>query len=230
LNISIIIPTLNEENSLSYLLSGLNRQSDLEIIVSDGGSHDQTVKIARENNLTVVTGRSGRGAQLNKGALKATGEILLFLHSDTVLPDNFIFHIQNALSDAQTVAGAFKLSINDPGKKFRIIEFGIEIRSRILRLIYGDQAIFVRKNIFLQAGGFPDQPIFEDVVLIRKLKRYGKIVITSAYVVTSPRRWKRLGVFKTTIINQIMLLGFILKINPEKLAIFYYSQSSNNTK
>ena len=220
--ISIIIPTLNEENNLDNLLSSLQAYQSVEIIVADGGSTDQTVDIARNHTVQVVTSPAGRGLQQNKGAKTASGNILVFLHCDTVLPDNFPDLVDTVLNQTGTAAGAFRLRINADGSGYRYIEWGVNVRTRFLGLPYGDQVLFVNKNIFEQAGGFPNLPILEDLVLVRRLKRLGRIRISKASVITSARRWKRLGVIKTTLINQVILAGYLFGIKPETLARLYY--------
>jgi len=220
--ISIIIPTLNEENNLDNLLSSLQAYQSVEIIVADGGSTDQTVDIARNHTVQVVTSPASRGLQQNKGAKTASGNILVFLHCDTMLPDNFPDLVGTVLNQTGTAAGAFRLKINADDSSYRYIEWGVNVRTRFLGLPYGDQVLFVKKNIFEQAGGFPNLPILEDLVLVRRLKRLGRIRISTASVITSARRWKRLGVLRTTLINQVILAGYLFGIKPETLARLYY--------
>ena len=191
--ISIVIPTLNEEGNLDRLLLWLRGQPGLEIIVADGGSSDRTMACALRHGAQVVTALVGRGGQLNCGAALATRETLLFLHADTLLPDDFAARIQAVLALPQTVAGAFRLRIDAQGSGYRCIEWGANLRSRLLGMPYGDQAIFVRTLVLRQAGGVPRQPILEDIALIRRLKRFGRIRIAPAAVTTSARRWPRAG-------------------------------------
>lgn len=231
-HISIIIPTLNEENHLDALLSTLQAYQNVEIIVADGGSSDRTVDIARNHTVQIASCPAGRGIQQNEGAKNATGNILVFLHCDTILPDNFPNMIHTILNQPGTAAGAFRLRINADGCDYRFIEWGANVRTRFLGLPYGDQVLFMKKNIFDQAGGFPELPILEDIVLIRRLKQLGRIKITKASVTTSARRWQRLGVIKTTMVNQIILAGYLFGIKPERLAQFYswtaFQKNGNN--
>lgn len=222
LNISIIIPTLNEEKVIDRTLSALVEDPLLEIIIADGGSADQTVALSEKKKVRIITGPPGRGRQLNCGAKAATHDILLFLHCDTALPENFQSQIHDILAQPKTVAGAFRLKIDDPAALFRLIELGANLRSTWLQLIYGDQALFMKRDTFFKAGGFPEQPLLEDVALIRKLKYQGRIVTASSSVATSSRRWRKLGILKTTLINQLTLFGYFSGISPEKLARFYY--------
>ncbi len=224
LNISIIIPTLNEEKTIGKTLTALADFPSLEIIVADGGSVDRTVEKIKKRQLQVVSCPPGRGTQMNCGADKASAETLLFLHSDTSLPNDFQDQIEIILSQPETVAGAFQLAINDPAKIYRLIEWGANFRAAKLQLIYGDQALFVKRNIFFKTGGFPEQTLLEDVILIKKLKKLGRIIIAPSAVSTSSRRWKNLGVFQTTVMNQLILTGYLVGISPKKLAHWYYRQ------
>lgn len=225
LNISIIIPTLNEEHALRNLAGFLPIQSDSEVIVSDGGSSDQTVNEARRRGFRVVTGAKGRGPQLNRGAAAACGDILFFLHGDTRPPADFSMHIHKILNEPGTAVGVFRLGIDAPGQGYRLIEAGTNIRSRFFGIAYGDQGIFVRRRTFMQAGGFPDQPLFEDYQLIRRLQKFGRLQTAPVAVTTSARRWQRLGPLRTTLINQILLTGYLLGVDPTRLGRFYYRQT-----
>ena len=225
-SISVIIPTLNEEDNLDRLLTWLRGRPGLEIIVVDGGSTDRTVACAQRYGVRVVPAKAGRGDQLNRGAELATREVLLFLHADTLLPDDFAARVHAILALPQTAAGAFLLRIDARGTGYRCIEWGANLRSRLLGMPYGDQAIFVSNPVLRQAGGVPRQPILEDVVLIRRLKRFGSIRIASAAVTTSPRRWQRLGPIRTTLRNQLVLLGALCGLQPHTLHRFYTGERS----
>jgi rSAM/selenodomain-associated transferase 2 len=222
--ISIVIPTLNEGGNLGRLLFSLRGQPDLEIIVADGGSSDRTVACAVRHGVQVVTAEGGRGGQLDRGAELAARETLLFLHADTLLPADFAAQIQAVLALPHTAAGAFRLRIDAQGTGYRCIEWGANLRSRLLGMPYGDQAIFVRTRVLRQAGGVPRQPILEDVALIRRLKRFGRIRIAPAAVTASARRWQRLGLFRTTLCNQLVLLGALCGLRPHTLHRFYTGQ------
>lgn len=220
--ISIIIPTLNEERQLPVLLSLLQGRQDLEIIVADGGSTDRTLGIASEYKVKSVSSSGGRGPQQNAGARIATGDILMFLHSDTILPEHFRESVETLLNLHGTAAGVFPLKINAAGRTYRLIERAANLRSRLLGLSYGDQVLFMRRNIFIRAGGFPDQPLLEDLGLVSHLKRFGRIRIAPQPVLTSARRWERLGPWQTTLFNQCILAGYLLGMDPRTLARLYY--------
>jgi len=158
---------------------------------------------------------------MNAGAAAASGSILLFLHADTRLPPGFDSAVRSALEEPGVVAGAFRLRIGAPGGSLRIIERAVAIRSRVLRMPYGDQGIFVRNETFHELGGFPELPVMEDFEFVRRLRRRGKIRIVSLSAITSGRRWRELGPWRTTWINQKVILGYYLGISPERLAAWY---------
>ncbi|MCI5189939.1 MAG: glycosyltransferase [Candidatus Electrothrix sp. AS4_5] len=167
---------------------------------------------------------AGRGQQQHCGATAASGDILLFLHCDTVLPATFSKDICLTLQKKDVVAGAFRLHINGRGVGFRLIEAGVQFRSSLLQLPYGDQALFMRRATYFAVGGFPEQPIMEDLALVLCLKKLGRIALTQTYVTTSARRWQQHGLVKTTLINQLMLLGRVIGVSPQQLARLYYAQ------
>lgn len=214
----------------------------VEPIVVDGGSTDATVEIARRLGVRVITANSGRGEQLNAGARAARGRLLLFLHADTLLPSNYQELIHQALEDPATVCGSFRLQIHPtlgsrdnlgdihtanrvtgPLKTalLKLIAMGANIRSRLLKLPYGDQGVFMEKRVFEEIGGFPPLPIMEDYALIRRLGRRGGVAILPQAVKTSARRWLQRGIIRTFLINQLMVLGYKVGFEPDRLASFY---------
>lgn len=219
--ISIIIPTLNEGANLQETLAPLSRA---EILVVDGGSSDRTVAIAAAFGAKVVKSLPGRSRQMNAGASVASGEILLFLHADTRLPDGFADAVREILAEPGTIAGAFRLRIEGDLAGLRWVERGVNWRSRYLQFPYGDQGLFLRADTFAKIGGFPDLPIMEDFELVRRLRRLGRVAIAATAIQTSGRRWQKLGVVKTTLINQIVIAGYLLGVSPDRLAQWYRQQ------
>ncbi|MBL1209459.1 TIGR04283 family arsenosugar biosynthesis glycosyltransferase [Geminocystis sp. GBBB08] len=220
--ISVIIPVINEEKNLPTLLLNLQRKLDVEFIFVDGGSNDNTVNLIKNAGFKIILSPIlRRSYQMNLGAKQAQSNILLFLHGDTILSNNYDETIINILEKNNFVAGAFKLKIDSQKPIFRVIETLVNWRSQYLLLPYGDQGIFIKKEIFESIKGYQDLAIMEDFDLIKRLKKKGKIYIANASVTTSARRWEKLGIFKTTLINQLVILGYYLKIKPEKLALFY---------
>ncbi|MCI5226196.1 MAG: glycosyltransferase [Candidatus Electrothrix sp. AX2] len=235
MSISIIIPTLNEGQHIGTCLDRLllhrrsfeNLANISEIIVTDGHSTDQTLQeIAARgiHRIQLLHTEAGRGQQQHCGATAASGDILLFLHCDTVLPATFSKDICLTLQKKDVVAGAFRLHINGRGVGFRLIEAGVRLRSSLLQLPYGDQALFMRRATYFTVGGFPEQPIMEDLALVLCLKKLGRIALTQTHVTTSARRWQQHGLVKTTLINQLMLLGRVIGVSPQQLARLYYAQ------
>lgn len=218
--LSIIIPTLNEAASITATLLGLSNMPDVEIIVADGGSTDRTVKLAQVAGASVVQCNLGRGKQMNAGAALATGEVLLFLHADTQLPTDFHEHIWQVMRQNNS-AGAFQLHIGAKGWKLRLVEFAANLRSRWFRMPYGDQAIFVRASVFYEMDGFRNWPLMEDFDFCQRLKKNGKMKLVPASVTTSPRRWQRLGVLRTTLTNLACVTAFQLGVSPATLAGWY---------
>lgn len=219
--ISIIIPTLNESKNIQATLSSTQISTNIEVIVVDGGSKDNTVDIVESLGVKVITGYQNRARQMNAGAKNATGDILLFLHADTVLPADFDAMIRTALQQPLTVAGAFALRINATQSGLRLVEWGVKLRSKWFNMPYGDQAIFITKDKFNDIGGFPELPIMEDFELIRNLKSLGKITFIPVPVITSPRRWLKKGILQTTLINQIVIIAYFLGVSPQRIRSWY---------
>lgn len=219
--ISVIIPTLNEAPNIEATVTGLQTYRDVEIIVADGGSRDDTVAIARSLGARVITTVPSKAGQMNAGAAAASGEVLLFLHADTRLPDNFAQLVTATACQRGFCAGAFSLSIDADARALRLIEKVANWRSRRLHLPYGDQAIFLSRRLFNEIGGFADLPIMEDYELMRRLKRRGKIIILPAAVTTSARRWLNRGIVRTWLVNQAIVIGYFFGISPRNLRRWY---------
>ena len=220
-DISVVIPALNEAETIGPALASAQNFNGIELIVVDGGSQDKTPEVAQSSGAQVLHSLPGRARQMNAGAEAAQGEFLVFLHADTSLPAGFADHVRRILTTPGVAAGAFELKIDASSPGLRIIEAVANWRSRYLKMPYGDQAIFLRKNIFNESGGFPEIPIMEDFQLVRQVRRQGQIVMAPAAVLTSPKRWQRVGPWRVTLINQAVILGFFLGVKPERLARWY---------
>ncbi len=219
-SISIIIPTLNEEANIAALAHNLAGAAS-EIIIVDGGSQDGTVEAAAQHSFKILHSPPGRGIQLNIGATSAGGTILLFLHADTRLPKNFEKPVIAALNNPGCVAGAFRLAIDAPTPALRFIAFCANLRTAWLQMPYGDQAIFIKKETFIRLGKFAETPIMEDYIFAEKVRKTGKIALLQDQATTSARRWRRLGLLRTTLINQLVVTGYHLNIPLERLARLY---------
>lgn len=221
LQISIIIPMLNEAANILETLACIQNASDVEVIAVDGESGDSTAELAKSWGAKVISSPPRRARQMNAGAKEAKGEIFLFLHADTHLPEGFDGHIRRIMDQPNIAAGAFRLCLDGEFPGIRFIERAINFRAKYLHLPYGDQAIFLRAKMFFKINGFQDIPIMEDFELIRRLRRRGRIVLAPASVTTSNRRWKSLGIWRTTLINQTAFVAYCLGISPTHIARWY---------
>lgn len=219
--VAVIIPTFNEEHPLPSTLAAVQRGAPHEIIVTDGGSTDRTAAIARGHEAIFLSSPPGRARQMNRGAAIATGEYLLFLHADTLLPPDFPRFVRQTLAQPGVVGGAFKFAIAGEFPGRRLIERGTNRRACRSQLPYGDQGLFVSRAVFDRVGGFPDQPIMEDYAFVKRLQRLGRIAMAPATAVTSGRRWQRRGALGTTLLNQLIVLGYRLGVSPVRLARWY---------
>ncbi len=218
--ISVIIPTLNEASHIGETMARA-RQSGVEIIVADGGSEDATAEVADQTGVRVVHSEPGRAKQMNHGARRALGEILLFLHADTLLPRSFVDDIEATLAQPHTTVGAFHLDIAQATRSMKRVAYWANQRSKWLQCPYGDQALFVKQSVFEQQGGFPEIAILEDYVLLQRLRKKGRIRMAPSAVTTSNRRWHQRGVLPTTLLNQCIILGYHLGISHDRLARLY---------
>ena len=219
--LSIIIPTLNEAASIANTLDRPRNEPTVEIIIVDGGSNDDTVSIVQDLGVTVLHAPRGRARQMNIGAASAASDTLLFLHADTLLPENFLAIIQSTLSEPKTSCGAFRFQTDHHTPTLHFMTACTNLRARWLSLPYGDQAYFMTKDSFQAVSGYADVPIMEDYLLIRTLKKKGHIRIASAPLITSARRWKTLGPWRTMLHNQRVILSWFLGTSPEKIAKKY---------
>jgi rSAM/selenodomain-associated transferase 2 len=210
--ISIIIPTLNEEKTISQCLETVVNIPGIEIIVSDGGSTDRTVAIAGQHReVKVVHTQAGRGIQMNNGAAYAKGEILLFLHADCILSRENILKIRQIFDSGIFVGGAFKIRLLSDKFLYRWLEMGINFRSKVFKLPYGDQGLFVKRSVFEKLGGYREMPFCEDLDFICRLKRCGRIVILNERISSSVRTWKNRGIFRTSFRNQLLLYSYMIR-------------------
>jgi uncharacterized protein len=224
-NISVIIPTLNEEANIKRAMETVFRaenRKNVEIIVVDGSSTDDTTSIAKSLGAVVISTSPSRALQMNRGAEVAKGKYLLFLHADTTLPRGFDRHIVKTLSTDGVAAGAFELKIDSPVLPARIVEYGSNFRSRHFKLPYGDQAIFLSAESFHEVGGYKEISIMEDFELIKRLQKRGDIVTVPVPILTSSRRWEKFGAFKTTVINQVVILAYKFGISTERIRRWYH--------
>ncbi len=216
--ISIIIPTLNEAAEIYETLS--HTIGAYDVIIADGGSTDETVLIAQKYGVKIITAR-GRGNQMNAGAEHAAGDILVFLHADTHLPADWATHILQTLSSNKNTLGAFRLEIRESGKSLSFMAKIANLRSQLLKRPYGDQALFMRRDYFYTLGKFDDVPIMDDYLLVRRAVKMGPVILAQASVSTSARRWQKRGIWRTFLINQLVIIGYYCGVPLAKLAQLY---------
>ncbi len=220
---SVIVPALEEESGIAATVSStaLGLAAGDELIVVDGGSRDATVQQAKDAGATVLGGLRGRGRQMNLGAAAASGDVLLFLHADTRLPAGFRGELERVLADPDVGWGRFDVALDDEGALLRVVGRLISWRSRWMRSATGDQAIFVRAEVFEAIGGYREPRLFEDVDLARRLRAFGRMGIPRGTVVTSARRWRNRGTIRTTLRMWILKSLYLMGFPAEKLVRLY---------
>ncbi len=220
MRLAIVIPTLDEERGLPEFLPPALAAGD-EVCVSDGGSSDRTVEIARSMAARVVEGPPCRGLQLNRGARATESEVLLFLHADTRLPEGAAGLVHEAIAGG-AVGGGFMVRFEPARRAMRYAHLvGPSLRTRIIGCPLGDQAQFARRDAFLALGGFREWPILEDLDFMRRLKRSGPTTIIDRPVITSARRFLRRGVLRTTATNYLIWALYFAGVSPRRLARLY---------
>ncbi len=226
-DLSVIIPVIHEGNRINDALDRLGRQqgcAKMEIIVVDGDPAGSTIQCIKDTSVISLVSPPGRGVQMNQGAARASGRILLFLHCDTFLPENGLSGILKLMEKKQVQAGAFDLCIDKQGLLFRVIEKISSLRSRLTRIPYGDQAVFINQAYFSAIGRFRGIPIMEDVDLMRRIKKDRQpIGFLNTRVLTSARRWEKEGLVRCTLRNWLLLALFLCGVSPEQLSKFYRS-------
>jgi rSAM/selenodomain-associated transferase 2 len=221
--LSIIIPCLDEAEGIAATLAALAplRARGVEVIVVDGGSRDDTVARATPLADLVIAAPRGRARQMNAGAMRARGEILLFLHADSLLPDAADLLIVDGLKRLRRGWGRFDVAIAGRHPLLRVVERLMNLRSRLTGIATGDQAIFVTRSLFTAAGDYPDIALMEDVALSKRLKRFGPPLCLNHRLTTSGRRWEKRGVLRTIVLMWRLRLAYWLGADPAKLALRY---------
>ena len=230
--ISIIIPVLDEAERLGALRGPLSEIQALghQVIVVDGGSRDESRRVAREITPTVIDCARGRALQMNAGAAAAEGELLLFLHADTRLQPGAVEALLAELRRGEALWGRFDVRLDGEHWLYRIIESMMNLRSRLSGIATGDQAIFVSPTLFRRVGGFPRIPLMEDVAICKRLRKHSGPVRLRPPVVVSTRRWARNGIIATTLLMWRLRLSFFLGVDPERLARIYYGPEADSRR
>lgn len=215
--LSVIIPALDEEELVRRAVRSV--RDEAEVIVVDGGSEDGTREVAAAEGASVLVTEPGRGRQLDAGARQATGDWLVFLHADTCLEGGWAAALRRLRPGV--VGGAFRFAIDSPRRRYRLVEAGVALRCRLWRLPYGDQGLFVRREIYGMIGGFSPLPLMEDVAFVRQLLGAGGLAFLPVRALTSPRRWERRGIVATTVLNWWLLGLYAFGRRPDRLARLY---------
>jgi rSAM/selenodomain-associated transferase 2 len=222
---SIVIPVLHEAERINDLIQHLRQldpEKSSEIIVVDGAPEKETLQAIHDDQVIRISSEKGRARQMNAGAFAAEGDILIFLHADTELPLSVLKRMNEFVSRNDYVGGAFDLGIKSDKMIFKVIGFLGSLRSRLNRIPYGDQAVFIRRDYFNEIGGYKDIPLMEDAELMRRMKRSAKkILIFRDRVITSPRRWEEEGVIYSILRNWTLQILYFLGVSPHKLVNFY---------
>lgn len=220
MSVSVIIPTLNEEGCLAETLHQLREQRPHQVIVVDGGSQDATCQKAKDTDVLLHCS-PGRAIQMNRGADRATGDILLFLHADCVLESGALEEAEELLRRRSIVAGCFRMSVRASGWRYRAIDYCATARVRLLGLPYGDQGLFLYKDNFQRLGGFPPVRLMEDLYFGRQMRHQGRIVLASRRIFVSPRRWERTGLVRQTLRNWTLTALAAVGVHPDWLETYY---------
>jgi rSAM/selenodomain-associated transferase 2 len=221
--LTIVVPVLDEESGIAASLDALAvyRQRGVEVIVVDGGSLDRTLALARSGADQTFVAPQGRAAQMNASAARACGDVLLFLHADTRLPENADRLVLDGLRMSGAVWGRFDVRVVGRSPALPIVAATMNLRSRLSGIATGDQAMFVTRAAFDRCGGFPDIPLMEDIALSRRLKQIGRPLCLRARVETSGRRWEQHGVLRTIVLMWQLRLAYVLGVAPTTLARRY---------
>ncbi len=220
MQIAVVIPTLDEAESIEAAIASARAAADpeVEVLVSDGGSRDATVARARAAGARVLACPAGRAQQQEAGWRASQGEVVLFLHADTQLPSGWAPALRAALLDRSIAGGAFRLRFEPRSAGLAIIEWGARQRARWLGLPYGDQALFVRRSVLAEIGGIAPVPVLEDLDLVRALRRQGRLALLPLEVITSSRRYGQRGVLRTWWLHALTLAAWRLGVDRARLA------------
>lgn len=221
MRLSVIVPALNEEHEIERTLRHARQPGVSEIIVVDGGSTDRTCARAAARADRVLAGPRGRASQMNAGAAAAEGDVLLFLHADTIVPEGYAAAVERALAAPEVCGGRFDIELQPTSPLLWLTGTLINVRSRWSRIATGDQAIFVRRQVFERLGGYPELPLMEDIALSTALRRMGTVACLRERVTTSSRRWAADGVVRTILLMWWLRFLYYVGVSPVTLRRMY---------
>ncbi len=222
LRIAVVIPALDEAGTIADMLKRILAEGPDELVVVDGGSVDETVSHARHAGACVIPSHRGRGLQQNRGAGSTSSEVLLFLHADCYLEPGSLDNLRLFLNDHPGVAGGcFRTRVESRDLMFRLIDIAADIRAAFLGIPYGDQGIFVRREVFDRHGGFPEIPLMEDVFFSLRIRGEGRIAVVPRRIFVSPRRWQSRGLIRQSLLNWALTVAAAAGVSPSRLARFY---------
>ena len=219
--LDVVLPVLNEEASVARAVASAHDPAVSTILVVDGGSEDATIAVAQDAGARVLRSSPGRALQMNAGGHATSAEVVVFLHADTVLPPDFGARIRAALRDPAVVGGRFDVSLSGSDSRLRMVEFFMNMRSRLTGIATGDQAIFVRRRVFEEMKGFLEIPLMEDVEFTSRLRKLGRVAALRDRVETSSRRWEQNGILRTIVLMWGLRLAFAVGVGPDRLAVLY---------
>ena len=221
MDLSVIVPTLNEERVLAATLQRAREPGVRELIVADGGSTDATRAVAAQFADVVLSAPRGRAAQMNAGAERASSDVLLFLHADTLLPDGFASVVIAACTPPGVIGGRFDVDLQPSSPLITLTAVLMNWRSRLTHITTGDQAMFITRDAFTRLGGYARIPLMEDIDLSRRMKRAGRIACLRQQVTSSSRRWHENGVLRTILLMWSLRALYFFGVPPDRLQRLY---------
>lgn len=227
-SIGVVIPVINEAENLAAVVQNAWDCGANRVVVADGGSSDGTLTLAKQLDCELVNSLPGRGMQLNHGADQLDCTVVLFLHADCRLDANCGQQIRSAVTHDQATWGCFQQRIANDAGIYRWLEWGNRQRAYWQRLVYGDQGLWVRRELYRAAGGVPEIPLMEDFVLAQRLGRYNRPAILSGPITVNARRWERRGVIRQTLLNWRIAAMYRLGVSPSQLAKLYRRHDASN--
>ena len=227
MKLSVIVPTWNEEQTILQTIQSLQSQITTyptEWIIVDGGSTDATCQLAGSTEATVISSKRGRAKQMNAGARVATGDVLLFLHSDSLLEQGCLEELGKVISQKNAISGCFQLAFSDSNLFLDFIAWGSHLRAKVWKIMFGDQGIFIKRDLFKQVGGFPEIELMEDWEFSSTIKKHGKIDIVKKKIYTSSRRFRKGGIWKTFWLMQKIKWMYWRGVSPKVLRKYYHDR------